>query len=444
MNRHLISELIMWKNAKDRKPLILKGARQVGKTYLLEMFGKKYFPRYHLINFEKDEQVSRIFETDLNPKRIIQELCFKLDTAINIHKDLLIFDEIQNCPRALTSLKYFHEDLSELAIASAGSLLGIQLSDSGFPVGKVDFLSLFPMSFEEFLEGTDDVKSSAFINNFNAKKTIPDIVHWHLWNQLKIYFVVGGLPEAVKTYANRKDNLFDALTSVRKKQENLITTYHADMAKHSGKQNAMHLERLWRNIPAQLAREQNSSASKFKFKNIIPGINRFSQLAGLIDWLKAAGLVIQAHIINKGELPFSAYVKENSFKLYLFDVGILGALSQLPAKNILEYDYGSYKGYYAENFVAQAFICSGIQDIYSWRERTAEVEFLREIDGKIVPVEVKSGWVTQAKSLKVFSEKYNPPYRTIMSAKNLHVDTKNNVHRYPLYFASKFPLNMRS
>jgi hypothetical protein len=440
MNRYLISELIKWKNARYRKPLILKGARQVGKTYLLEAFGKKYFSRSHLINFEKDEQVCQIFETDLNPKRIIQELCFKLDTSININQDLLIMDEIQNCPRALTSLKYFHEDLSDLAIVSAGSLLGIQLSDSGFPVGKVDFLSLFPMSFEEFLEGTGDIKSTTFMNTFNAEKTIPDVVHWHLWNQLKIYFVVGGLPEAVKTYANKKDNLFDALTDVRKKQENLITTYHADMAKHSGKQNAMHLERLWRNIPAQLAREQDRSASKFKFKNIIPGINRFSQLSGMIDWLKAAGLIIQVHIVNKGELPFSAYTKENSFKLYLFDVGILGAMSQLPAKTILEYDYGSYKGYYAENFVAQAFLCSGVNDLYSWRERTAEVEFLREIDGKILPVEVKSGRITQAKSLKVFSEKYHPDYRTIISAKNLHVDTKNNVHRYPLYFASKFPI----
>ena len=330
-----------------------------------------------------------------------------------------------------------------LSISAIFKLLGIQLANSGFPVGKVDFLSLFPMSFAEFLEGTGDAKSTSFMNTFNTEKTIPDIVHWHLWNQLKIYLVVGGLPEAVKTYANKKDNLFDALTDVRKKQENLITTYHADMAKHSGKQNAMHLERLWRNIPAQLARDQNRSAPKFKFKNIIPGINRFSQLAGMIDWLKAAGLIIQVHIVNKGELPFSAYIKENSFKLYIFDVGILGALSQLPAKTILEYDYGSYKGYYAENFVAQAFLCSGVNDLYSWRERTAEVEFLREIDGKILPVEVKSGRITQAKSLKVFSQKYHPPYRTIMSAKNLHIDTKNNVHRYPLYFASQFPISAK-
>jgi len=442
MKRNLISELISWKNKKDRKPLIIKGARQVGKTYLLEAFGKEFFPDYHIINFEKDEKLSLIFEYDLNPKRIIQELCFKIDKDINIEKDLLIFDEIQNCPKALTSLKYFSEDLGGLAICAAGSLLGIQFSHNSFPVGKVDFLQLFPMSFEEFLDGTGDVKSTTFLKNFKHDISIPEVVHLHLWNQLKIYFIVGGLPEAVKTYDQRKENLFDALKHVRKKQEDLITTYHADMAKHSGKQNAMRLERLWKNIPAQLAREQNSKAAKFKFNNVIPGINRFSQLVGIIDWLKSAGLIIQTHIVNKGELPFSAYIKENFFKLYLFDIGMLGALSQLPPKSILEYDYGSYKGYFAENFVAQEFISSGVKDLYSWKEKTAEVEFLREYDSIVLPVEVKSGWVTQSKSLKVFSEKYTPPFRTIMSANKLHFDSKNKIHRYPLYLAYRFPVKI--
>ncbi|KPA11649.1 ATPase AAA [Candidatus Magnetomorum sp. HK-1] len=440
MKRHLITELIKWKHNRDRKPLILKGARQVGKTYLLEAFGNECFPDYHILNFEKDEQISRIFEDDLNPKRIIQELCFKLDKEIIINKDLLIFDEIQNCPKALTSLKYFQEHLGELALCAAGSLLGIQLSESSFPVGKVEFLNLYPMSFEEFLDGIGDKKSINFVRNIKIDDSIPEIVHTHLWNQLKIYFIVGGLPEVVKTYSEQKDNLFNALKQVRKKQDDLITTYHADMAKHSGKQNAMRLERLWRNIPAQLARDQNSSAPKFKFKNIIPGINRFSQLVSVIDWLKAAGLIIQTHITNSGKLPFSAYTKENFFKLYLFDVGILGALSQLPPKSILDYDYGSYKGYFAENFIAQEFMSSGVKEVYSWKERTAEVEFLREVNGDVLPIEVKSGWVTQAKSLKVFSQKYQPPYRTIMSANNLFVDHKNKLHRYPLYFASKFPL----
>jgi uncharacterized protein len=439
MKRYLISELNNWKNKSDRKPLILKGARQVGKTHLLQVFGKKSFSRYHILNFEKDEQLGKIFEADLDPKRIVQELSFKLDVEINIKNDLLIFDEIQYCEKALTSLKYFQEDLPELALCAAGSLLGLQLGEGSFPVGKVEFLHLFPMSFEEFLEGVDDFKSISFIQKFKTKDSVPDIVHSHLWNQLKKYFIVGGLPEVVKTYADRKDNLFDAVKQVRKKQEDLITTYHADMAKHSGKQNAMHLERLWRNVPAQLARDQRGSASKFQFKQVIPGVNRFSQLIGVIDWLEAAGLIIQSSIVNNGELPFSAYTKENLFKLFLFDIGILGALSQLPAKSILGYEYGAYKGYFAENYVAQEFVCSGVSNVYSWREKTAEVEFLREVDGVVLPVEVKSGWVTQAKSLKVFAEKYKPPYRTVMSANKPYFDNRNNIHRYPLYFASRFP-----
>ncbi|MCP4752120.1 MAG: ATP-binding protein [Proteobacteria bacterium] len=440
MKRKLIGELKDWKNRSDRKPLILKGARQVGKTYLLEAFGKECFPRFHILNFEKDEKLGRIFEPDLNPKRIVQELCFQLDAEIDIENDLLIFDEIQYCPKALTSLKYFGEDIPELALCSAGSLLGLQPGEGSFPVGKVDFLSLFPMSFEEFLEGMEDSKSVSFIRNFKAGDSIPEIVHSHLWNQLKAYFIVGGLPEVVGTYADQSEITFNAFKRVRKKQEDLIATYHADMAKHAGKQNAMHLERLWRNVPAQLAREQNGSVQKFKFKNVVPGVNRFSRLAGVIDWLKTAGLVIQAHIVNSGELPFSAHKRENLFKLYLFDIGLLGALSGLPPKSILDYEYGSYKGYFAENYVAQEFVSSHARDVYAWRERTAEVEFLREVEGSVLPIEVKSGWVTQTKSLKVFAEKYRPSYRTVMSANNLYLDRKNKVHRYPLYFASRFPL----
>jgi hypothetical protein len=251
--------------------------------------------------------------------------------------------------------------------------------------------------------------------------------------------VVGGLPEVVQTYSDNKEDLFTALNLVRKKQEDLISTYHADMAKHSGKQNAMQLERLWRNIPAQLAREQDGSAPKFKFKGVIPGIKGYSRLSGTIDWLKTAGLIIQTYIANSGQLPFSAYIKDNFFKLYLFDVGMLGAISNLPPKTIIGYDYGSYKGYYAENFVAQEFLCSGTSEIYSWKEKTAEVEFLREIEGDVLPIEIKSGWVTRAKSLRVFADKYDPEYRTVMSANNLHIDRDNKIHRYPLYLASRFP-----
>lgn len=441
MKRTIQKKLIQWMQDKNRKPLILKGARQVGKTYTLLSFARENFVSVHYLNFEKDEKLTSVFLKDLNPTRILNELNFYLNTSINIKKDILIFDEIQNAPRALTSLKYFNEEIPELPICAAGSLLGLHLSHESFPVGKVEFLDMYPLSFEEFLEGIDDTKALEFLNSRLLKeKSLPDIVHAHLWEQLKIYFVVGGLPEVVKIYNELKDDLFTALSMVRKKQNDLILAYNADMAKHSGKQNAMHIERIWRNIPSQLAKDQNGSVPKYSFKDVIPGINRYSRLAGPIDWLSTTGLIIKTYIVNKGELPFSAYSKENNFKITLFDTGILGALCDLPPKSILDYEYGTYKGYFAENFVAQEFLYSGVKQLYSWKENTSEVEFLREVDGKIIPVEIKSGWVTQAKSIKVFSEKYHPPYRTIMSAHTLHIDPHHKVHCYPLYLASRFPI----
>jgi len=441
MKRNIWNKLIEWKNKKDRKPLVLKGARQVGKTYILQVFGKECFSRVHYLNFEKHKQLAEIFAGDLIPQNILRDLSFYLNAPINQENDLIVFDEIQNVPRALTSLKYFQEELPELAICAAGSLLGIQLSDESFPVGKIEFLNMFPMSFEEFLEGTGEVKSFEFLQNRKKTETIPQIVHTHLWEQLKIYFVTGGLPEIVKTFREYKDDLFAAMQKVREKQDNLLLTYIADIAKHSGKQNAMHVERLWQNIPAQLAKEQDGSAGKFKFKGVIPGIRRYSKLAGSIDWLVSAGLIIKVRVVNSGLLPFSAHTTENSFKLYVFDVGLLGALSDLPPKSIMDYGYGTYKGYFAENFAAQEFLCSNGKELYCWKEGSAEVEFLREISGDVLPIEIKSGWVTQAKSIKVFAQKYKSRYRTIFSANNLFIDSINKVHRYPLYVAGDFMKN---
>ncbi|MBU1084398.1 MAG: AAA family ATPase [Candidatus Omnitrophota bacterium] len=440
MKRFIWSQLLHWKEKKDRKPLILRGVRQVGKTYILRSFANTYFSNVHYVNFEKEEQLISIFDTDLSPVRILKELSFHLGRSIDNKNDIMIFDEIQNAPKALTSLKYFYEEMPEMAICSAGSLLGLHLGAEAFPVGKVDFLELYPFSFAEFLRGVGDQKSYTFLRDFKKGQIISDHIHKHLWEQLKLYFVVGGLPEVINTYSSHKDNLFSALELVRKKQKELIVAYTADMAKHSGKQNAMHLERLFRNIPAQLAKEQDFSVSRFKFKGIIPGINRYSKLAGSIDWLINAGLIIKSNIVNHCELPFSAYTKENFFKLYLFDPGILGALSDLPSKAILDYDYGSYKGYFAENYAACEFKCFEGKDLYSWQENTAEVEFLREIDGSIFPIEIKSGNITQAKSLKVFADKYDPPYRTVMSGKKPLFDDINKIHKYPLYLASRFPV----
>jgi predicted AAA+ superfamily ATPase len=438
MERALTKELKAWKKKKHRKPLILKGVRQVGKTYLLKEFGETSFPRTHYFNFEADESLNKIFQANLTPSRILEDLSFKLDTLINIKEDLIIFDEIQACPKALTSLKYFCEDLPEAAICCAGSLLGVHLGEASYPVGKVDSLTLYPMTFFEFLKAIHEERSIHALERLSQGEDPSTLIHEHLWTLTKHYFVVGGLPEVVATYAENKENLFLAMTSVRKKQEELIHAYQADMAKHAGKVNAMHLDRLWRSVPSQLARTSDGSSSKFRFKGVLPGISQYSRMASAIDWLEAAGLVHKIAIVNRGEIPFSAYAKESIFKLFLFDIGILGALSRLPPQSILDYDYGSYKGYFAENYIAQELLSLGFEFLFCWEEKTAELEFLLEVQGAVVPVEVKAGNRTKSKSLKVFVEKYQPKSRVIFSACPKQFDEKNGVYKCPLYASGFF------
>lgn len=443
MKRIISHHLDQWRTKPKRKPLLLQGARQVGKTYELDTFGKQQFKTLHTINFEEHEDLIKLFEKDLDPYRIIQDLAVLRNQPIDIHADLLVLDEIQQCPRALTSLKYFAEKLPELAVCAAGSLLGVHLAESSFPVGKVDELHMFPMTFEEFLMAGSNVMLYDAFQQITALKPLSATIHEKLWEEFKLYLVVGGLPEVVATFMERQSDRLTALAEARKIQTQLVHEYVADMAKHCGKQNAMHLERLWRHVPAQLGRDQNGSSPKFVFKNVIPGIKGYERLAGTIDWLTAAGLVYRLPIVNSGHLPFSAYEKENFFKLFVFDVGILGALSRLPFSTVLDYDYGSYKGYYAENVIMQEFRAAGRDNLACWREGRAEVEFITDVDGAVVPIEVKSGWVTQAKSLGVFSQKYPPPYSVVFSARNAGSDTMPSRYFCPLYLASKFPLAFR-
>jgi predicted AAA+ superfamily ATPase len=440
MDRNIQSDLIRWKTSKTRKPLLLVGPRQVGKTYALKSFGSSSYERVHYLNFEANPGLANIFDRDLNPLRIIQEIRFVLNSPpLNPEKDLLIFDEIQQAPRALTALKYFAEEHPEFSVCCAGSLLGVHLGEDNFPVGKVDFLDLHPFSFEEFLRGIGDERSLPFLMNPPWDAPLPGVVHEHLWNMLKAYLVVGGLPEAVATFASLKDDPPTAFEAVRKKQGELLTAYLADVAKHSGKENSMHIERVWQNVPTQLARALDGSSSKFRFRGVVPGISGYSRLAGAIDWLKTAGLVHKIPIVNSARLPLSAFADENVFKLYPFDIGLLGALGGLSPKAILDFNFGTYKGYVAENFVLQELITAGRKDVVCWRENTAEVEFVLETDGAVFPIEVKSGWITQAKSLKVFAEKYQPPFRTIISARNLSVDEPHRFVHLPLYLASRLP-----
>lgn len=417
MHRSALLALDQWKSKPDRQPLILQGARQVGKTFLLKKWGESSFSKTHYINFEKDPLVHVIFEKNLTPQRILADLALHLGTKIDIRNDLLIFDEIQECSKALTSLKYFNEEQPELAVCTAGSLLGLSLSPGSFPVGKVEFLKLYPMSFAEFLLAKGETLLLERWNQAHVQDPLPDSIHEKLWENLKIYFIVGGLPRAILTYLEKQSDPLSAFSAVRERQEDLITAYIADMAKHSGKLNSMHLERFWKNIPAQLARSQENSVRRFQFKGVIPGKNKFAQLVGTIDWLRTAGIIIQVPIVNQALSPLQAYRKESFFKLYCFDVGILGALSQLSPKVILDYNYGTYKGFFAENFVIQELLTSGCDSVFSWNEGEAEVEFLYEYGGQMIGIEVKSGQKTRSKSLKMLKKKYPSVFASVLCGK---------------------------
>jgi len=439
MKRTVTDFLNRWKSSANRKPLILRGARQVGKTYILKEFGGAAFPRYHYVNFEKDERLGRIFEQDLKPGRILDELQFYLDRPIDRRLDLVILDEIQRSPRALTSLKYFSEEIPEMALCAAGSLLGVALQPDSFPVGKIQFLDMYPLSFDEFLDGVGKERLAELIRKHDLTQPFPETAHEQLWGLWKHYLVVGGLPEAVNHYRERQENLYEAVQAIRKAQRDLLDAYLADMAKHSGKSNALHIEKLWRNVPAQLARAQNGSAGKFKLREGIPGIRGYERLSAPLDWLECANLLIRTSIIDAVGVPLFGYVKENRFKLYFFDVGLLGVASGIAPATFLNYGFGSYQGYVAENFVAQELRAAGDKTLYCWQGRTAEVEFLLEREGEVVPVEVKSGWVTQSKSLKVYIERYRPTGAYILSANN--ISRRNIVCCLPLYAAGRLGVN---
>lgn len=438
MKRNIWENLIEWKSSKNRKPLILRGARQVGKTFILKQFASSQFQKLHYVNCESHPDLANIFEQDKDPVRIINELSFYFNQSINIENDVIFFDEVQAIPQIVTALKYFYEDLPQLAICAAGSLLGVKLNEASFPVGKVTFLDIYPMNFIEFLQGIGEDRLVQFWHDYNFETKIPQVIHKSFFEKFIWYCIIGGLPDIVSQFSESKDNFFNAIKNVRHRQQELIYAYTADMAKHSGKENAMHIQRLWENIPAQLAKHQDSDSKRFRFKNVVPEKNRYVQLAGTLDWLDAAGLLIKTYITNNAEFPFSAYISENNFKLYIFDIGILGALSGLSAATLMKWDYGTYKGFYAENFAAQEMMASSDDGrLYSWKGRTSEIEFIKEINGYLVPIKVKSGAIKKARSLSVFSDKYNPEYKIILSGENFDDKKSEGLYKCPIYLAGK-------
>lgn len=432
MQRNILQSLENWKNAKNRKPLILQGARQVGKTYILKEFGEKNYRQVLYLNFESQKKIHSYFSEDLTPQKIIQNLSLHFNQAIQPKDTLIIFDEIQECPSALNSLKYFCEDAPEYSLCAAGSLLGIKLSPQGFPVGKVDFLNLYPMSFFEFLTVSGKQRWRAFCEDLKITDSIPEALHTELLQALRQYMVVGGMPEAVRTYLETKD-----YAAVRSVQTSILKTYELDFSKHAPSSDTMKISHLWHAIPTQLAKENK----KFIFSALRPSA-RSREYETSLEWLNQAGMIHQVFQISTPSIPLEGYCDKNIFKVYALDVGLLGAMSDLPPQIILDpYQiFEEFKGAFTENYVLQELIAAGNKSIYYWTsEGKAELDFILQHKLLAYPLEVKSGLNRHKKSLRVYQEKFNPKQLSRTTAMNLKQE--ENLTNYPLYLISRFPMN---
>jgi predicted AAA+ superfamily ATPase len=429
MQRIISDDLLKWKNRKDRKPLILKGVRQCGKTHTLLEFGKENYQEIAYFNFEGNSALAECFEQDLDPKRIVIELGIIRKKSINPQTTLIIFDEIQFCNKALTSLKYFHEQVPEYHIVCAGSLLGIALSKPlSFPVGKVEFLTLRPMSFYEFLLANDEKMLIDYVQESNTNTGIPQIFTVKLIAYLKTYYITGGMPEVVAKWMETKD-----VSEVERIQELIINSYELDFAKHAPAVDFPKLSLIWKSVPDQLAKENG----KFIYGHVKHGA-RAKDLEDALEWLVSAGMVYKVNKIEKPAMPLSAYSDSNYFKLYMADAGLLRKMSKLPASSIFEDSklFTEFKGALVENFVLCELINLHGDVPYYWKSgNTAEVDFVAQFDEKIVPIEVKASANVKARSLKVYREKYEPIIS--IKASMLNLKREEGLINIPLYMLWK-------
>ncbi len=424
MQRFIMKNLINWKNSNSRKPLILKGARQVGKTYILKEFGKNNYHDFVYFNFDHDDGLAELFKNTKDPKRIIEQLILVAGKKIEPEKTLIIFDEIQECPNALNSLKYFQEETPEYHIACAGSLLGIRLSRTSFPVGKVDFLNLYPMTFSEFLiaDGCDNLVEC--MNKVKNVEAIPKIFEDQLLEKLKIYYVIGGMPEAVYSWVNEKD-----IEKVNYIQSNIITSYESDFSKHTDNSEANKISLIWNGIPSQLARENK----KFIYHAIKEGA-RAREYENALNWLNDANIIYKCYNVSKCSFPLKAYNDISSFKIYVNDVGLLRRMSNLDSKIILEGNklFEEFKGSFSENYVINELIATFdmIPNYYTFNRN--EIDFVIQYKNKIIPIEVKSNKSTNNVSLTKFNNNNDNDFSFRFSVNNLNRDGK--IINIPLYF----------
>jgi len=437
MKRLIENKLTDWKNREKKMPLLIFGARQTGKTTTIYEFGKTCFSNTVVFNFEASEKLSSVFNSDLDPRRIVRELEIFSGQSIN-QSTLVFFDEIQYCPKALTSLKYFSELAPEYNIIAAGSLLGVSVNRRGakkngnetsaekgisFPVGKVEILTMYPMNFEEFLQAVNPYLLNTIKDCFKTNMPLSDSSHEKALELYRVYLFTGGMPRVVADYLEKKD--FDL---IRITQNEILVLYAADMAKYTSMSEQVKIAAIYDSIPSQLAKENK----KFQYKIVGSGARAITYETGL-DWLKNAGLVLKCEKTREGKISLKNYVDMLSYKFYFSDVGLLNAKSAVPKNIVLTGSGfgGEAKGAMTENFVAQELIFKG-HPLYYWESSgKAKIDFLLQSSEGVIPIEVKSAENVQSKSLKEFVKRYSPPYSIRISAKNFGFE--NNIKSVPLY-----------
>ncbi|SDK82328.1 hypothetical protein SAMN04487898_11267 [Pedobacter sp. ok626] len=415
IERTVQKKLSAWKIDANRKPLVLQGARQVGKTWLLKHFGATEFDNVAYFNFEEQPDLKQFFENTKDIQRIVQNLSLVHGLPIEPQKTLIIFDEIQECNEALNTLKYFYENAPEYAVTSAGSLLGVAMSKgNSFPVGKVDFLQVNPISFSEFLSA-DDPKLFAYIESIDKLEPIPDIFFNPLVDKLKKFFICGGMPEAVVTLLEQED-----IGKTQQVLQNIINAYALDFSKYAESKDVPKINHLWSSIPSQLARDNK----KFLYQSVRTGA-RSREYEDALLWLSHAGLVHRVFKITKPGLPVSAYDDLSAFKLYLIDVGLLRRLSLLDPIAVREGNrlFTEFKGALTENYVLQHLVKNfEVQPRYWTSGNQAEVDFIIQVKNEIIPIEVKSDENVRSKSLSIYNGLYEPSIRARYSLRNLKKD----------------------
>lgn len=423
MKREALKQLYKWKENPDRKPLIIRGARQVGKTWLMKEFASEAYPQYAYINFEDNEIAKNIFQKDFDIDRIL--LALQLVTNITISTDtLIIFDEIQEAPRGITSLKYFQEKAPQYHVIAAGSLLGVAMhKNESFPVGKVDFMDLYPLSFLEYLDALGEQNFVKLLLQKDWEMTV--LFHSKLQEYLRQYFYIGGMPEVVLSFITNKD-----FSKVRQLQQNILESYDRDFSKHAPITDVPRIRMVWKSIPSQLSKENR----KFIYGSLKEGA-RAKDFELAIEWLKDAGLIYKVNRTKKGELPLTAYEDLSAFKLFVVDTGLLCAMSNLPPKVLLDGNtlFTDYKGALTEQYVLQQLKCIKDLSIYYWSAENSrgEIDFLLQYEAEVIPVEVKAEENLQSKSLRTFINKHPQLHGIRFSMSNYR--EQDWLTNYPLY-----------